>query len=454
MGFVTDAEAAGWTDWLADLLAQRRVLHKEGRWFAVDATAEPKKVLLGRLEALGPVFPDDQRIAMGGAKQALLLELEHEGAILRTRLEGRTAWCERRLLARIHRYTLDTLRQQIEPVTASGFLQFLACWQHVDEQYRLEGPRGVAEVLGQLAGFELPAWAWESHILTRRVRDYRREWLDEITLSGEFAWGRLWGGAATPIRVTPISFIPREQIDSWLAPGRAALGLGHVRPGQRSADPVAAQGAMFPQNLQQAANLVPAHFEMGLADLVSHGWATCDSFGALRQMITPPSRRKAALRPVGRWSCFRTAVEAAGLRRAGRAGRPPAPAPHRRGLPPHARARAAPRELAQAHPHLPPPGTARRSPRRPLRRRLLRRTIRPARSRRAAAPPPPRRPAPAGQRPLRRPPKLPGHSHSRQANPPRPPAGSPRRMTLSEPRAAVIRGRKKSDKRSLLKSNQ
>ena len=74
-------------------------------------------------------------------------ELEHDGAILRTRLDGRTAWCERRLLARIHRYTLDALRREIEPVSASEFLQFLACWQHVDEEYMLEGPRGVAEVL-------------------------------------------------------------------------------------------------------------------------------------------------------------------------------------------------------------------------------------------------------------------------------------------------------------------
>src|SRR5207302_10813223 len=98
-----------------------------------------------------------------------------------------------RLLARIHRYTLDRLRREIEPVTATEFLQFLAAWQHVDEEYRLEGPRGVAEVLNQLAGFEIPAWAWESQILTRRVRDYRREWLEEVTLCGEFVWGRLWG---------------------------------------------------------------------------------------------------------------------------------------------------------------------------------------------------------------------------------------------------------------------
>jgi ATP-dependent Lhr-like helicase len=308
MGFITDAEAANWLGWLSELAAQHRVVHQDGRWFAVDAPSEPKKILLGRLEALGPVFEDDPRVAMAGQQNALFLELEHDGAILRTRLEGRMAWCERRLLARIHRYTLETLRQQIEPVSASGFLQFLACWQHVDDQYRLEGPRGVAEVLGQLAGLELPAWAWESHVLPRRVRDYKREWLDEVTLSGEFAWGRLWGGAATPIRVTPISFIPRDQIDPWLAMAEPPSSAGMCGPASDLLIPLRARGAMFPQNLQQAAQLVPAHFEMGLADLVSHGWATCDSFGALRQMITPPSRRKAALRPVGRWSCFRTAV--------------------------------------------------------------------------------------------------------------------------------------------------
>ena len=72
----------------------------------------------------------------------MLLELEHDGSILRTRLEGRTAWCERRLLARIHRYTIDKLRREIEPVTASEFMQFLGCWQHVDEDHMLDGPRG------------------------------------------------------------------------------------------------------------------------------------------------------------------------------------------------------------------------------------------------------------------------------------------------------------------------
>jgi ATP-dependent Lhr-like helicase len=305
MGFVTDDEAADWADWLAALAGQNRAIHGEGRWFAVDGSAEPKKILLGRLEALGPVEEGDRRIAMSGEEGRLLQELEHEGAILRTRLEGKGVWCERRLLARIHRYTLEKLRREIEPVSASEFLQFLACWQHVDEKYRLDGPRGVAEVLDQLAGFEVPAWAWENHVLARRVRDYRREWLDEVTLSGEFAWGRLWGGGGSAIRVTPIGFVPREHLDEWLGMTEAPTREGLGGPGSDLLRALSARGPMFPQNLPKAAELVPAHVEMALADLMARGFVTCDSFAALRQMITPPSRRRAALRPVGRWSILR-----------------------------------------------------------------------------------------------------------------------------------------------------
>ena len=306
MGFVGDAEAPEWLAWLTQLASQGRVVHENGRWFAVDGLAEPKKILLGRLEALAPVAEDDPRIAMGGEEKPLLAALEHDGAILRTRLGGRSVWCERRLLARIHRYTLETLRREIEPVAASEFLQFLACWQHVDEDYQVEGPKGVADVLRQLAGFEAPAWAWEAHILPRRVRGYRREWIDEVTLTGDFAWGRLWGGATSPIRVTPVTFVPREELDRWLAMTQPPPGEGMCGPASDLLKPLAVHGAMFPQHLQRAADLLPAHAEMGLAELLARGFVTCDSFAALRQMITPPSRRRSALRPVGRWSRLRT----------------------------------------------------------------------------------------------------------------------------------------------------
>jgi ATP-dependent Lhr-like helicase len=222
-------------------------------------------------------------------------------------LNSRSAWCERRLLARIHRYTIDRLRREIEPVSAADFLSFLNCWQHVDEQYMLEGPRGVAEVVAQLAGFEAPVPLWESQILPRRVRDYRREWLDELTLSGELAWGRLWGSGGSAIRVTPIGIVPREQLDLWLALADAPDAEGLSGPAKDLLAALAKNGPMFPQNLPKAANLVPAHVEMALGELVARGFITCDSFGAVRQMITPPSRRRGALRPVGRWCAFRGA---------------------------------------------------------------------------------------------------------------------------------------------------
>ncbi len=305
MGFVTDEEAVPWREWLAVLASQQRVRHEAGRWSAVDGLTEPKQILLGRLEALGPMRGDDSRIAMGGQEAALLLALETEGAILRTRIDGAEAWCERRLLARIQRYTLDRLRREIEPVTAAQFLQFLGCWQHVDEEHRLDGPHGVGQVLRQLAGFEIPARAWESQLLAKRVRDYRREWLDELTLSGEFAWGRLWGGGASPIRVTPLSFVPRDEMDAWLALSPPASRENLSSPAADLLAALTAHGAMFPQHLQKATDLLPGYVDMGLADLVAHGMATCDSFASLRQLITPPSRRRRPPKSVGRWSQFR-----------------------------------------------------------------------------------------------------------------------------------------------------
>jgi ATP-dependent Lhr-like helicase len=322
LGFVTDEEAVDWMPWLADLTGQGRVVHRDGMWSAIDGPADLKAILLGRLEGLGPVFEDDPWVTQlqahgppsvgftGSDVKSLFLELEKDGAILRTRLDGKTAWCERRLLARIHRATIDALRREIEPVSATEFLQFLACWQHVDEQYRLDGPRGVTEVLTQLAGFEASPKAWERHILPRRVLDYRREWLDEVTLSGQLAWGRLWRSAGSAVSVTPIALVPREQLDDWLSLTEAPNANGMCGAAGDLLAALRAGGPMFPQNLPKAANLVPAHVEMGLADLLARGFVTCDSFAALRQMITPPSRRRHALVPVGRWCCFRTDPQA------------------------------------------------------------------------------------------------------------------------------------------------
>src|SRR5262249_40300833 len=150
--------------------------------------------------------------------------IEAEGFALRCRIGGREAWCERRLLARIHRYTLERLRREIEPVTALEFWRFLTCWQHVEPAFRLEGPRRAREVVRKLAGFEAPAAEWESGLLRARLTDARPEWLDQLTLTGEVVWGRLWGAGDSPIRSTPICLLPREDLDLWLR-------LSALRPG-------------------------------------------------------------------------------------------------------------------------------------------------------------------------------------------------------------------------------
>jgi ATP-dependent Lhr-like helicase len=126
-------------------------------------------------------------------------------------------------------------------------------------------------------------------VLPRRVRGYRREWLDELTLSGEFAWGRLWGAAGSAIRVTPITMIPREHLDDWLALSEPPSTDSMGGPAADLLRNLIARGPMFPQKLPKAADLVPAHVEIALADLLARGLITCDSFSALRQMITPPA---------------------------------------------------------------------------------------------------------------------------------------------------------------------
>ena len=107
-----------------------------------------------------------------------------------TRAIGDVEFCERRLLARIHRYTTDRLRREIEPVTAQDFMRFLLRWQHVAPGTQMEGRRGLLAVIEQLQGFEVAAGSWEEAVLPARVAGYRPEWLDDLCLSGEVVWGR------------------------------------------------------------------------------------------------------------------------------------------------------------------------------------------------------------------------------------------------------------------------
>jgi ATP-dependent Lhr-like helicase len=292
MGYVTAEEGRPWQPWLEELAAAGRARREGECWFAAEASRDPKAALRGRMEALGPVESSDP----------LMLELEAEGAVLRARISGREVWCDRRLLARIHRYTLDRLRKEIEPVTASQFLRFLACWQHVDPEHRLEGPRGVAQVIAQLSGFEVPAPTWEGSVLPARVRGYRREWLDQLTLSGEVAWGRLWSAGTSPIRRTPISIVLREDLAEWARLAPQDIAREPSETAREISEALHRRGAMFFQELARETGHSSAVVEEALAELIALARVTCDSFAGLRWLIVPASRRRATGLAAGRWS--------------------------------------------------------------------------------------------------------------------------------------------------------
>ena len=316
MGYVTreEARASGWVDWIEELSRASRVVLEGERCFAVEASREPKAILRGRLEALGPMMHGAAgRCALAGEDEPALLALEQEGVVLRCRLEGRQAWCDRRLLARIHAYTLERLRREIEAVSAATYWRFLACWQHADEAHRLEGPRGVSEVVQQLAGFEIPAAAWETSIFPTRVRGYRPDWLDHLTLTGEVAWGRIWGRGDAAIRSTPITLLPRRDLSEWLSLSQTTGQDSDSAVSSRALallDALAARGALFTQELESTSGMLSTHLNMALAELIARGLVTCDSFGGLRRLLKPSKvhRRfgvKTLLSPAGRWSLLR-----------------------------------------------------------------------------------------------------------------------------------------------------
>ena len=272
-----------------------------------------RELVRGRLEVAGPTTagaiattlglpPADVEFGLGA--------LEHEGFVLRGRFTpGVTEleWCERRLLARIHRYTLDRLRKEIEPVTAADFMRFLFRWHRLAADTRAEGPEGLAAVLDILDGFELPAGTWESDVLPARVADYDPLWLDGLCLSGEVAWGRVspaappagnGGHKSGPIRSTPIALFRRERGEIWRTmhpePDTAQLPLSHSARALFAA--FEGRGASFFGDLVNATGLLRTEVEKGLGELVAWGLVVSDSFAGLRALLVPSDRR----RPIGR----------------------------------------------------------------------------------------------------------------------------------------------------------
>ena len=296
-GYIEDGELEGhWKDLLLQL--KGRVVHKDGRWFTVERQDDsPEEILASRLEVLGPVAaPED----------ALLLALEGQGRILRGRFSSNDLeWCDRRLLARIHRYTLNRLRAEIEPVSAAEFMRFLLVWQHVSGEARLNGAEGLAAAVEQLEGYELAAAAWERDVLPARVADYEPEQIDRLCLTGRVAWGRLSAGTSAPLKSSPIALMLRSHavgadpvvVDGLSSEAQAVKALLEKR------------GASFFNEIAAASGLLPSVAERALAELVGAGLVTADSFAGLRALLAPPEKRKGLVEAAGRWSLLSNSLE-------------------------------------------------------------------------------------------------------------------------------------------------
>ncbi|MGA8270709.1 MAG: DEAD/DEAH box helicase [Candidatus Sulfotelmatobacter sp.] len=332
------AASASWDGRIYWVAAERKktftVLFPEAQFATqladVEAAAPTRDEALltlvtGWMSHLGPAtateLGDTLKIPADDISSALL-RMEASGTVLRGNFSGTTKdteieWCERRLLARIHRLTVATLRKQIEPVTAAQFMQWLLQWQHLAPGTQVSGERGTLEVLRQLQGFEIPANAWERQVLARRVVDYDPKWLDQLCLTGAVGWGRLSPHPATldysnanrgsdgepsaaprqrrviPTSVAPITFFIREDAD-WMTPRHPGAELsennGLSHGAQKVLDFLRQRGASFFADIVRGTEKLKAEIETALWELVAAGLVTADGFDNLRSLIDPKRR--------------------------------------------------------------------------------------------------------------------------------------------------------------------
>lgn len=370
LGFVTAQEGATWQEFFADLKTDRRAAiltnNEHSLWVAAErlpqlqsvfpsATLAPAitapesvartpwtfedalvEIIRGRLEGLGPVTVE-QLVSQSGLNkleiETALLKLEAEGFVIRGRFTPgttETEWSARRLLARIHSYTLNRLRQEIEPVSSADFIRFLLAWQKLAPDHQMEGPESVRAIIEQLEGFEAPAAAWEGELLPSRLVEYDPAWLDALCLSGEVVWARLTPPVraasdanadrprgAGPVRNTPIALLRRKNFALWSSvfpPLSATAENDFSTTTQVVYEYLKHRGASFFTDIVENTKLLRSQVEESLAELVANGVVVSDSFTGLRALLTPGSRKtQAAARrkhrqPVyemasaGRWS--------------------------------------------------------------------------------------------------------------------------------------------------------
>jgi ATP-dependent Lhr-like helicase len=279
------------------------------------------EIVRGRLEGQGPIAASSLASVLGVTEDALngaFLALQTEGFALKGRYSAGAVedeWCERRLLARINRYTVKRLRAEIEPVAPKDFLRFLLAWQHLTPETRMEGPDALAAIVEQLEGFEVPAGAWETEVLPARIAGYESSWLDDQCRAGRVMWIRLKrrdGAGPAPVRTTPVALLPRRSAPIW-----NALGSTTETPGiSASANAVMTYmhdyGASFFDELLEGTGLLRAQLEEALAELVGLGLVSADSFAGLRALILPAEKRRenrrrggARMEDAGRWALTR-----------------------------------------------------------------------------------------------------------------------------------------------------
>ncbi|MHB1203952.1 MAG: Lhr family helicase, partial [Rhodospirillaceae bacterium] len=353
-GGLSEAEARagdGWQEWLAALAQEKRATRiggpRKSLWIAAErlpqfqalwpqaqlspAVSAPANVnhnwsaetalveiIRGRLEGQGPVTQADLAANLGlepDAVEAALLALQAEGFALRGKYSPNVAadeWCDRRLVARIHRYTVKRLRAEIEPVAARDFMRFLLSWQRVEPEARMEGAAAAGVILAQLEGYEIPAGAWESEILPARLSRYDRRWLDELSATGRMIWSRVRrgdgakpGGRPGPMRATPVALVARRHAAAWALRATAVDPETLSSKAKSLAAYLGDHGASFFDQMVGGAGLLQAELEGALAELAGLGLVTSDGFNGLRALIQPmrDGRRPAKwLESAGRWS--------------------------------------------------------------------------------------------------------------------------------------------------------
>jgi ATP-dependent Lhr-like helicase len=305
-----------------------------------DRDTALRELLRSRLGGLGPVTVAQLAAPLflsAAEVEGALLALQAEGSVLQGRFTpGGTEleWCERHLLARIHRYTLGRLRREIEPVEPRDFVRFLFEWQHIGAGSRVSGPEALSGILSQLEGYEAPAPLWEAELLPARVSDYAGAWLDDLCTAGRVLWTRLRptategrkGAGSLSLRATPVVLLPRRSSALWttLAPAPADddnLGSRAARV----ATHLAQHGACFFDEIAHGTRLLPVEIEEALTELVAKGRARCDSYAGLRALLVPAAKRASAdlrrrrraplfsIEDAGRWTLVRPPAAAEAL---------------------------------------------------------------------------------------------------------------------------------------------